>query len=82
MDKELENCMRNVDAWIVQIRSEFSEFSDIPNMVMQNTDNMQHNYELIYELKEEIEKLKLEISSLKLVQILMAKNSKKIEEIV
>ena len=42
-------------------------------MVSENTDNIQHNYELIYELKDEIEELKQEINALKLIQIISLK---------
>ena len=63
----------NVDAWIRQINSKFSELSYLPKIVEENIDNTQHNYELIYGLKEEIEKLKKDINALKLIQILILK---------
>lgn len=73
MDTDYEVFKENVDAWIKQIRREFSEFSDVPGLVYENADNVQHNYELIYELKDEIEELKQEINALKLVQIISLK---------
>lgn len=73
MEPELEFFRDNVDSWIKQIRREFAEFSELPNMVSENTDNIQHNYELIYELKDEIEELKQEINALKLIQIISLK---------
>ena len=71
-----------MDSWIKQIRREFSEFSELPNVVNENADNIQHNYELIYELKDQIDELKQEINALKLIQIisLKQKNAQKIEE--
>ena len=66
----------NVDSWIKQIRREFSEFSELPGVINENTDNIQHNYELIYELKDQIEELKQEINALKLIQILSLKQQK------
>ena len=82
MEPELETFRDNVDSWIKQIRREFSDFSDIPNSVAENADNIQHNYELIYELKDQIEELKQEINALKLIQIisLKQKNAQKAEE--
>ena len=59
--------------WIKQIRREFSDFSDIPSLVNENADNIQHNYELIYELKDQIEELKQEINALKLIQVISLK---------
>ena len=73
MEQEIEIFRENVDSWIKQIRREFSEFSDLPGIVSENTDNIQHNYELIYELKDEIEELKQEINALKLIQIISLK---------
>ena len=76
MDPELKSFTDNVDAWIKQIRREFTNFSDIPSVVSENTDNIQHNYELIYELKDQIEELKQEINALKLIQIISLKKAK------
>jgi|TARA_B100000315_G_C14581369_1_gene590658 hypothetical protein len=76
MEPELKTFTDNVDAWIKQIRQEFTNFSDVPNVVSENTDNIQHNYELIYELKDQIEELKQEINALKLIQIISLKKDK------
>ena len=70
------NLIDNVDSWIKQIRREFSNFQDVPGVVSENTDNIQHNYELIYELKDEIEELKQEINALKLIQIISLKKTR------
>ena len=71
--QEFNTFKDNVDTWIKQIRREFSDFSDIPSMVNENADNIQHNYELIYELKDQIEELKQEINALKLIQVISLK---------
>jgi hypothetical protein len=73
MEPELEVFRENVDSWIKQIRKEFNEFSALPEIINENTDNIQHNYELIYELKDQIEELKQEINALKLIQIISLK---------
>ena len=73
MEPELETFRENVDSWIKQIRREFSEFSDLPAILNENSDNIQRNYELIYELKDQIEELKQEINALKLIQIISLK---------
>ena len=76
MEPDVKNFIDNVDSWIKQIRREFSDFSDLPSVVSENTDNTQHNYELIYELKDQIEELKQEINALKLIQIISLKKAK------
>jgi len=76
MEPEIKIFTENVDAWIKQIRKEFTNFSDVPNVVNENIDNIQHNYELIYELKDEMDELKQEINALKLIQIISLKKVK------
>ena len=78
MEPELKVFTDNVDAWIKQIRREFANFSDIPGVVNENIDNIQHNYELIYELKDEVEELKQEINALKLIQIVSLKKTREL----
>jgi cell division septum initiation protein DivIVA len=77
MEPEVKNFIDNVDAWIKQIRTEFSSFSDLPTVVNEATDNVQHNYELIYELRDQVDELKQEINALKLIQIISLKKTKK-----
>jgi len=74
MDKDMLNFKENVDAWIKQIRSEFKDITDVSVIVEENVNNIQHNYELIYELKDELEELKQEINALKILQIVTLKD--------
>ncbi|HLC61962.1 MAG TPA: hypothetical protein VJI52_03015 [Candidatus Nanoarchaeia archaeon] len=81
MEAEIEVFRDNVDSWIKQIRREFSDFSELPSLVNENVENIQHNYELIYELKDQIEELKQEVSALKLIQIISLKQkTNKVEQ--
>ena len=80
MEPEVKNFIDNVDSWIKQIRREFTDFSDLPNVVSESTDNIQHNYELIYELKDEVEELKQEINALKLIQIISLKKGRDLQQ--
>ena len=77
--QQMDTFRENVDAWIKQIRREFSEFSELPGIVQEHAENIQHNYELIYELRDEIDELKQEINALKLIQIIALK-SRSLEE--
>lgn len=74
METETKNFMENVDSWIKQIRSEFNQITDVSGIVEENVNNVQHNYELIYELKGEIDNLREEIKALKLMQLLQLKD--------
>ena len=77
-----EQFNKEVDLWIKQIRHEFEEISDLANLVCENSNNIQHNYELIYELKDEIDELKQEINALKLIQIISLKQKMRGKEYV
>ena len=81
METEVKNFIENVDSWIKQIRREVSTFSDVPGLTTENTDNIQHNYELIYELKDQVDELKQEINALKLIQIISLKKTKQEKKI-
>lgn len=67
MDPEVKNFVDNVDSWIKEIRREFGKFESVPGIVNENVDNIQHNYELIYELKDELDDLKQDVAEIKLV---------------
>lgn len=73
MDSETKAFIENVDAWIKQIRTEFREITDVSHIVDENVDNIQHNYELIHELKDEVESLKKELAALKLLSMIHLK---------
>ena len=73
LNPEVQIFIQNVDAWIKQIRHEFANLKDVPKIVDENIDNIQHNYELIYKLKDQIEELKQELNVLKLIQIISLK---------
>jgi hypothetical protein len=67
--KDIKVFIENIDSWIKSIRSEFSEFQDLPGVVEENVGNVQHNYELIFELKDQVEELKKELQALKVIQL-------------
>ena len=74
----------NVDVWIKQLNARMSKIEERLNLnigeTTENIDNIQHNYELIYELGEQIEELKHEINALKLIQIITLKQNAKEEK--
>ncbi|MBI2140485.1 hypothetical protein HYU14_06175 [Candidatus Woesearchaeota archaeon] len=74
MEQEVVKFTENVDAWIKQIRSEVSQLTDVSSAVEENTNNIQHNYELIYELKDNVERLAEEVKALKMMQLVQIKD--------
>ena len=70
---DCEILKENVDSHIKELKRRISDLEELPSIAKENTENIQHNYELIYELKDEIENLKQEINGLKLIQIISLK---------
>src|SRR3990167_8995124 len=73
--EEAKRIIDEFDAWIKDIKRKFSDLEALPQQVNENTDNIQHCYELIYELKDQVEELKQEINALKLIQIINLKRN-------
>lgn len=71
----------NVDSWIKTTNRRISELEDLPSITSESSENIQHNYELIYELKDQLEELKQELNALKLIQIITLKQKENKEEI-
>jgi len=65
-----KNFKENIDAWIKCINAEFSQIKDLSTIINENENNIQYNYELICDLKEELTKIKLELQSMKLIQLI------------
>jgi|TARA_B100002003_G_C14140945_1_gene548640 polyhydroxyalkanoate synthesis regulator phasin len=63
---ELKN---NIDDWVKEMSSKVSGLTEVPETVIENTGNIQHNYEVVSELREEIDELKQEIKLLKLMHL-------------
>ena len=74
MDQDMHAFKSNVDAWIKQIRREVNEFRKYPEVIEESVGNIQHNYELIHEVKDQIEEIKAELQTLRLLQLAALKN--------
>ncbi len=69
----LEELKQNTDDWVKDMNSKVDKLVEIPDTVVENIGNIQHNYELVTELRDEIEDLKQEIKLLKLMHIVALK---------
>lgn len=70
---DCERLKENVDSHIKELKRRISNLEDLPSIADENADNIQYNYELIYEMKDKIEELTQEINALKLIQIISLK---------
>jgi dsDNA-specific endonuclease/ATPase MutS2 len=74
MDNDMKFFKNDVDAWIKQIRNEVSQLRDIPYILEESNNNIEHNYELVQELRKEVEDLKQELKLMKVMQLMIMKN--------
>lgn len=65
----------NVDGWVRELSAEVSSYKDIPTVVEYNAENNQHNYELIQELKDNVEELRDDLRMMKAIQAAILETS-------
>jgi len=70
MSKPMQAFKSNVDSWIKDINGKVEKMSSIGFQLKENLENTNHNYELIYELRDDIEELKQEVKAIKILQML------------
>ncbi|MBR9700094.1 hypothetical protein GOV09_06560 [Candidatus Woesearchaeota archaeon] len=73
MAAKFESFKADIDGWIKQFNGDLTQLRDVPHVVHEHTDNIDHNYELIQETRAEVKRLKEEISALRMVQLLQLK---------
>ncbi|HLC65480.1 MAG TPA: hypothetical protein VJI46_05160 [Candidatus Nanoarchaeia archaeon] len=70
MPEDFSNFKENVDAWIKQVRHEVTEVKSYSRAVEENSCNIQHNYELVHDLRRELQELRQEMNALKLLHVM------------
>jgi uncharacterized protein Yka (UPF0111/DUF47 family) len=75
----LDQLKQNFDDWVREMNSKVTGLNEVPQTMVENTENIQHNYELVTELREEIDELKQEIKLLKLMNLMVLKEKKELK---
>lgn len=70
---QMQKFQADVDDWIKNFNKTVDGLKDMPLAVEEQEGNIHHNYELIVELKEDIQNLREELKTLRLVQTVMLK---------
>jgi hypothetical protein len=65
----IEELRKSMDEWVREMNSKVEELSEVPKAMVENTDNIQHNYELIAEMKAQLDEMKQDIRLIKLMQL-------------
>lgn len=68
--KEFDLLKHNMNAWVINLRQDIGLNKNLDGLVNENVGNIQHNYELIQELKDQFDELKNEVNALKLMQLM------------
>jgi len=70
---EFEVFKGDMDSWVKTLTRQISSYNHVPIMLEEHAQNIDHNYEIIHELRAEMNKLKDEISALRIIQLLHLK---------
>lgn len=82
MNPEINLLKKEMDSWIKDLQPKLSDIPKISEAIQNHSEDISFNYELIQELKLEINRLREEISALRLIQILQLKQDiKKLKEV-
>ncbi len=65
----------NVDSWIKEFNHKMSTLAIITQTVDENMNNTNHNYEMLQSLQREIDGLRQEVKTMKLMQLLVLKKA-------
>ena len=74
MKEEFETFKEDIDSWVKDLNSEINNFKHLPHKVEEHNENIDHNYELLQEMGAEINRLREDISALRIVQLLHLKS--------
>ena len=71
----MDNFKENVSEWIKKLHAEITQLKSNQILITEIDENTNHNYELIQELRFEIEELKKEMNVLKIILIAYSKKT-------
>ena len=76
-NENIEKFKNDVDSWVKELRSEVLKYKEFNDVLEENVDNTEHNYELVRSLQSELEDLKQEVRLLKIANIALLRNASK-----
>lgn len=82
VQQELKSFRKNMDSWVKYFNGKLQVISNVSGQFNEVNTNTNHNYELIKELKEDMEEMKAEIKTMKLMQMMILEKTVQEEELV
>jgi prefoldin subunit 5 len=70
MKTEFNLFKRDIDSWIKDFNGKLNLVGSVSTIVEENTNNIDHNYELLQELITEVRSMKEELNSMKNIQLM------------
>jgi mevalonate kinase len=77
---DLSTFKEGMDGWVKDMNNQMHMVGQVANIVQENTSDIQHNYELIKRLLQEMEALRHEMETMKMVQLVALSQQKMINK--
>lgn len=74
MKKELSLFKADMDSWVKEMKRDLNDCTSALPIIDEHSENIDHNYEMMQEMRAEMNKLKEEMTALRLVQLLHLKS--------
>lgn len=68
-----------VDEWVREMNSKVTGLSEVPDVLVENTNNIQHNYERIKELQSQVDQMREELTLIRMLCVNMLKERQTIK---
>ena len=65
----------NMDGWVRSFSVQLDKLSKMPILIDETRNNTNHNYEIINQLRTQMDELKEDVRTIKLMQVFIMKNS-------
>ena len=77
--KKIDELKENITSWIKEFQEKTRDLPELESTVLENLDNILYNYEKIMELEGEVEDVKSELFTMKMIltEVLKEQNGKK-----
>lgn len=80
MNKE-DKFQKEMNEWIIRLNNQVQELGALPKIIATQEEMIEHNYELLCVLAEEVKKLKDEMNALRILNLLNIQDKIKMQKV-